>query len=1143
MTPRYAIFSALDLGDLLELEQSGTVLTANAPADINRTVRALYPQAVGRWYAELLVYGSDDLRASIGVVTAAANLATYAGGDANGYGYRLGGGEIHHGGGSVATVPAAAKGDLIGLLLDMTLTQPTVTWWRNGALVATQPLPSVGPWYLAVSLATSSAYGLRVWLNSGQRAFEYPQGPDGWYEPPAELQGLRLASEDWLSDPADAVPNARYQGLLSADTGEARAMRSLDFWPWQRGIKSGAMTLTVLDPDNQFAELLAGDSRDLPVVLSAVQRGQAYAARTPLYKAIIDSVSAVDDLQVKLTCRDPLGLLDVPVQRQLIRPDADVSAANQPWPLMLGACRNVPAVLIDATAYVYAVSDLPVMGIGYCRDKGYPMDPAAAPADFTLSADRRRLQLHSAPQGNVTVDVSSVGGDQLPQPSDDVLGGAGNPFTGTDGSTPDGFDDVGGAVPQATPRLNGGVLEFPLVQVAPTIHATMPIYTNGLVGQAALRISWIADDGSEVGTSEAPRISGSNDWAVYQVTDTAPAMATRARIEAVAFNHTAGVIRVGEPTAEYVIYGDHDTIGLVNGSFEDGSNGWTASSLGWDYTGKGANSTGNSAKYSGSGVSSLTNDGVAPVTPGQRITATGMISLDKPNNSHPAGQVVIRWLDANDNAIGQAASPVETTGHQGKFRLVTVTGTAPAGAAYAQLVLGANNDAHNGSGPLFDEIRWDFVLDAAGGDRVAIILKGLDDASGWQLEAGWSLQPAGANGYQGGAYAEHAPVGTAALRSTVTSNVRQAVAYASWAGISAAKLGSGQSYKVTITITAMPDDGQSYVGLAYGKTLDTMLAKWTAPGTYTVTITNTSGGDYDLYLLSIPLGGAGAVPTPPAIGSVQVIHYDDTFNPDPRATTPANLQAITLADCLHQLLDVHAPQQGLAWSREDAAAIDAVTGYAGVGLYLQAGETIRAALDLVVASYTACYWADAAGTLRLTRLVAPESVPAGQRAGTIDINAMSGDLVPVLDTAPGLTTQMGVRRNWATLADGDLVEASTNFPLAVRQGMLRAYQLNVSTAQQLAGSYRHALYAAPAASCFDRQADGQAEIDRVGAIYTVARWFYQVTLELEALPSIDLGQIWTLVYPRYGLASGKPVMVIDFEPDLLANTANVILWG
>ncbi|WP_430391067.1 SPRY domain-containing protein [Dyella sp. 20L07] len=1147
MMPSYAIWSSRALGTDLTTEQSGTVLSARDVIGFQQTGLALQPQSVGRWYVELLLYGDDPLVASVGVVLTNTSLATYVGGDATGYGYRLAEGQIHHAGVSVANAAVASKGDTIGVLLDLTQTQPTVTWYRNGLVVATCTLPSIGPWALATSLGTTTAYGLRCFLNAGQRAFEYaPQGIDGWYEPLQSVRGLRVASEDWLSDPVDEVPNQRYEGLLSADTGELRAVRSLDFWPWQRGIKSGAMTMTLLDPDNAFDELLTGDGRDLSVRIGAIAAGAAYASRKPLYTAILDSIAAIDDLSVRLTCRDPLGLLDVPLQRRLIRPNADVSAANQPWPVMIGACRNVPVVLLDAATLTYAVSDAQVLGVGYCRDKGYPLDPAAAPADFTLGPDKTTIKLHSQPQGKVTIDLSSVGGDQLPAPSDDILAGAGNPFTGSEGAAPDGFDNVGGDVPQAAPRLNGGVLEFPLVQTSPTIHASMPIYTNGLVGQGAIRISWLDANGLEVGLSDGARLSGSNAWAIHEVIDTAPASAVRARIEVAAYNHTGGIIRTGTPTAEYVLYGDHDVIGLSNGSFENGFTDWSATTLGWVTT-EGYGVSGSGVKFNGLGVSELRNDGVAPVTPGQRITAKAYIALDTRGGGHPSGELLLKWLDASDNLIGQVESATVVTGNRGRFGLVTVTGTAPVGAVYAKFGLAANGVGSDPSGTLFDECSWDYVLEPVGGQRVAIPLPDLTHADGWQLEAGWSLQPPGSNGYGGAAYAEHAAGGagaTSAMRSTTTSNVRQAVAYAGWAGITAAKLGAGASYKVAITITDMPDDGQSYIGLATGKTLDTMLASWKKPGTYTVTVTNTDGVDHDLYLLSIPLSsGEGTVPVSPSIGAIQIIHYDDSYTPDPRSTEPVHLQAIKLADCLHELLDVRAAQQGLTWSRADAEGIDDDAGYAGIGLYLQGGETVRQALDLVLPSYTACSWADAAGTLRFTRLIAPESIVVADRAGTIDINALSADLVPTFDTAPGLSTQMGVRRNWAGFADGDLVEASTNFPLSVRQGALQSYQLNVSTAAQLSGAYRHALYATPAASCFDSQVDGQAEIDRIGRIYTVPRWFYTLQVELDALPGIDLGQVWTLVYPKYGLANGKAVLVIDFEPDLLANTAQIIVWG
>ncbi|MEW5833660.1 MAG: SPRY domain-containing protein [Pseudomonadota bacterium] len=1160
MNLHYAIFAATALGADLELEQSGTVLTVNAVADVNRAARAIYPEQVGRWYAELMVYGAGDLLASIGVATSAASLASYVGGDASGYGYRLDLGEVHNAGASVASVAAAAKGDIIGVLLDLTTSQPTVTYYRNGQLLRVQDLPSTGPWMLAVSLGGSEAYGLRCFINSGQRAFEFaPSGVDGWYEPPAGIRGLRLASEDWISAPTDAVPNARFAGLLDGSAAELRAVRALDFWPWRRGVKAGALQLSLLDPDGTFDQLLASDVRDLPVLIGEVQRGQTYADRVSRYNAVIDSVSATDDLTVKITCRDPLVLLDVPLQRRLIRPDADTSAANQPVPILLGACRNVDPVLTSATGLSYLVSDAPILGIGFARDRGYPLSPTTP--DFTLNPTKTALVLAASPQGKVTVDASSVGGDQLPTLANDILGGAGTPFTGSDGAAPTGFDNVGGDTPLSAPIMNSGVLEFPVVQAQPTIYARVPIYLDAVTGSVVLRITFLDAGGAIVRSTDSDAVTGTQAYAYSEVIDTAPATAVTARVEVVPINHTAGTVRVGLIEASYVKYGDYTTIGLTNGSFEDPTplNGWHAlngddanwsTESGWSADGSTA------AVYLGGGISTLVSDGVVPVTKGQRITLSGRISLNKPDGSNPAGQIGIAWIDASGNALGpKSQSAVIYKGDRGRYDLVTVTGTAPADG-YARVDLGANNDnpPHAGDGshpgqarPRFDSIAWDYVLEPGTGARIPITLDDYTVASGWAAGAGWTLEPAGPNGYSGGPYAEHAPGGTGAnahLTSSRLLGVRQAVAYAGWAGITAAKIGAGKSYQITITIDTMPDDGKSYVGLATGTTIDSLLVSWKQAGTYTVTITNTDGVDHDLYLLAVPFStGDGTVPVPPTVSSYQVLPYDDTYTPDPISTEPAHLQAIKLADYLREILDVRAGALGVAWSVADAQAIDTATGYAGIGVFMRNGETVRQAIDMALASYTACPWMDASGTLRLTRLIDPASVAEVDRAGAIDINALGGDLVPVADGAPGLTTQMGLRRNWAGMSDGDLVSASLNFPLAVRQGMLRPYQAVASTAQPLAGAYRHALYAAPVASCFDAQADAQAEIDRVAAIYATQRWFYSAAVELDAVPDMDLGQVWTLTYPKYGLASGKPVMVIDFEPDYLAGTANVIFWG
>ena len=158
-------------------------------------------------------------------------------------------------------------------------------------------------------------------------------------------------------------------------------------------------------------------------------------------------------------------------------------------------------------------------------------------------------------------------------------------------------------------------------------------------------------------------------------------------------------------------------------------------------------------------------------------------------------------------------------------------------------------------------------------------------------------------------------------------------------------------------------------------------------------------------------------------------------------------------------------------------------------------------------------------------------------------NAMLSDLVPVQDTAKALSTRMGARRNWKKFADGDLVAPSTNFPPAVRQYLLADYQQVMASAKAISPTYIHARYADPAPSAFDNADDAQAEIDRIGAVYETQRWFYSTEVALDGVPDIDLGQIWRLVYPLYGLESGKNVMVVTYQPDFVNNTAQITLWG
>lgn len=636
----------------------------------------------------------------------------------------------------------------------------------------------------------------------------------------------------------------------------------------------------------------------------------------------------------------------------------------------------------------------------------------------------------------------------------------------------------------------------------------------------------------------------------------------------------------------------------------------------------------------------------------------------------------------------------------------------------------------------------------------------------------------------GGTPPTHTTESAITSKSPISST--QGTSYASWAGIAAAKVGGGTSYLVRIVIPDMPDDGSVWIALSTTKDITGALASWNKAGTYQVIVTSDESPDTQLYLVSVNMAGLDTTPTPPQVTSVQVNEYDDTYTPDPRSTAPALLQPIKFRDYVQAVLDKH--KTGISWDNDSAEAIDTDSGYAGVGVFFDQGETIGQVIDMALQGYTACKWCDADGNMKFTRLVDPATLtptskkisvrvsneqfftgdgatstaqlsvngedvveaniksihqtdwqgrvelsseartnyidrafsaihgaqtpgidgvrpgtttgtrftssggdsyavanipvdaPAGKTytfgvwlktdspdtaldggvqlfayeglanvsavvvqpsdtyglftithtvaadstatnltlridcpknnsatpgayvdydcpmltdgatlgayiptttspvtitdytasdtgqitlgqpladqgtldwtgdgtlmvAGVIDQNAMLSDLVPAQDTAPALSTRMGARRNWKKFADGDLVAPSTNFPPAVRQYLMADYQQVMASAKAINNTYIHAKYADPAPSAFDNADDAQTEIDRVCDIYTTQRWFYTTEVALDAVPGLDLGQVWRLAYPLYGLESGKNVMVTSFQPDFIANTAQITLWG
>lgn len=262
----------------------------------------------------------------------------------------------------------------------------------------------------------------------------------------------------------------------------------------------------------------------------------------------------------------------------------------------------------------------------------------------------------------------------------------------------------------------------------------------------------------------------------------------------------------------------------------------------------------------------------------------------------------------------------------------------------------------------------------------------------------------------------------------------------------------------------------------------------------------------------------------------------------PMGPMTANLVSMggtSLAQCLRQVT----ARAGIdAWAVTDAEAIDAATGYGGIGLYAAQPVTARAAAAAMASSYGAWYWQDPAGVLRLTRVVDPETLPVTLELYEADLAA---DIDCETDTAPGLTVRMGYRLNSNVLRESDLVTDLVDVPPFLRARLTSEFGgvCTAVNAGTLPSEYRHALDADPYRSLFHLGVDAQVEINRIVGLFQTVRRNWTVTLRGMQTLSLRPGQCCRLTYSRYGLDDGRKLLVRRIERNPVTGDAKLTLWG
>lgn len=206
--------------------------------------------------------------------------------------------------------------------------------------------------------------------------------------------------------------------------------------------------------------------------------------------------------------------------------------------------------------------------------------------------------------------------------------------------------------------------------------------------------------------------------------------------------------------------------------------------------------------------------------------------------------------------------------------------------------------------------------------------------------------------------------------------------------------------------------------------------------------------------------------------------------------------------------------------------------------------TIASVLTQALDSFTGWWYFDRLGLLRVGRLFAPEDMSESAVLELTDINVSDGPL-PRLDTAPGLSDSVGCQRNWAPYPAGSVAGVVTVEEPARAARIMGPQQVRRGV-NTLHATYADAVGRDPLKTLLSDPDDAQAEADRITALYSVERYFYdnvQVNLEGSAAFELEPGDVVLLTSERFGLTGGKPLLVVAVRTSLMSSLVTLTLWG
>src|SRR5690606_17788409 len=287
------------------------------------------------------------------------------------------------------TVPVVAKGQVVSVLLQLEGPEPSVSFYLAGELVHTESLAGTAfadvEWFPAASLGSDLEADLQIFMNSGQRAPEFENASaDGWWTVDPTIDAIWIGTEDDTTSATDQPAHQRIDGVVPIGNVSFTVDRQLAFWTDGDSsvTRPSVASLTILDSEGRYDDLISGAVRDLTVDVYDMQLGGTLAGAEPIGRYVIDRVQAMNDGQKRLILRDGGGKFDDPLQLRLFLPSVAETAANRIWPISLGAVLSMTPVLYDESQLLFAIHDDTLLGLGFVRDRGDKLELIGSPPDY-----------------------------------------------------------------------------------------------------------------------------------------------------------------------------------------------------------------------------------------------------------------------------------------------------------------------------------------------------------------------------------------------------------------------------------------------------------------------------------------------------------------------------------------------------------------------------------------------------------------------------------------------------------------------------------------------------------------------------------------------------------------------------------------